>query len=191
MLNKKIEKLLSLLCKLSYREGDFVLSSGKKSSYYIDGKITTLNAEGACLIAEIFLDKIKKLNIPIDAIGGPTLGADPIVGSVLSLAGENKILPGLTGFIIRKEAKGYGQKKLIEGPWKEGSRVIIIEDVITTGASAFKAIEKVKDALGEIVYVFSVVDREEGGKKFLEDRGYNLFSIFTINDLKNSYKSKK
>ncbi len=179
------EKLLKLLSELSYSEGDFTLSSGKKSSYYIDCKLTSLNGEGLYLIAKLFLEKIKQIDFHVDAIGGPTIGADPIIGAVISLAHSDEEFSKLNGFIIRKEPKGYGKKKLIEGPWKQGNKVIIIEDVITTGASAYKAISAIEEAGGEIIYVFSIIDREEGGRAFLEEKGYKFFSLFSLSDLKN------
>ncbi|MBI5417152.1 orotate phosphoribosyltransferase [Candidatus Poribacteria bacterium] len=181
------EKLLSLLCELSYREGEFILSSGKKSSYYIDGKMTSLHSEGSFLIAYLFLEKMKELNLKIDAVGGPTMGADPIVGAMLALGFKENSLPPFTGFLIRKEAKAYGRKKLIEGPWKNGNKVIIIEDVITTGGSTYKAIEAAEEAEGKTEYVFSIIDREEGGRAFLEEKGYKLYSIFTLGELKSNY----
>jgi len=173
------DELMTRLIERSLRTGDFTLASGRKSNYYINGKLTTLDSRGAYLIARVFMAMIAD-DVP-DAVGGLTLGADPIVGSMLSMAGMED-LP-LKGFIVRKASKDHGTRSLVEGPLGEGDRVVIIEDVVTTGGSALEAVDAVV-ALGcEVKKVVAVVDREEGGPENLEARGLRLESIFTASEL--------
>jgi orotate phosphoribosyltransferase len=173
------EELLQHLLTHAFRTGDFTLASGKKSSYYINGKMTTLDARGAYLVGRTFLAMIAD-DVP-DAVGGLTLGADPIVGAMLSLAGLED-LP-LRGFIVRKEAKGHGTQSLVEGSLRKGDRVVVVEDVVTTGGSSMQAIAAVT-ALGcEVRKVLAVVDREEGGREALLKAGYALDAIFTAREL--------
>lgn len=176
------DELLHILLERSFKKGEFTLASGQKSNYYIDGKQTTLNARGAYLAARIFLAMLSD-DVP-DAVGGLTLGADPIVGSMLALAGLEDL--DLQGFIVRKEAKGHGTQSRVEGALLKGSRVVIIEDVVTTGGSSMKAIEAVREIGCEINRVFALVDREQGGRKNLEKEGCRLESIFSINELLNA-----
>jgi len=173
-------RLLALLKKEAFKKGKFVLSSGKTSNYYLDGRIITLTAEGAYLVASIILELIKDKDI--DAVGGPTLGADPIVGAVAALSHINKV--PLKTFIVRKTAKVHGTQRQIEGPaLKEGDRVVLLDDVATTGKSLIEA----KEALGKIGVVLEgsivIVDRCEGARENLAKQGLNLESIFTIEDL--------
>ena len=173
------DELLGLLVERSLRKGDFTLASGQKSTYYINGKQSTLDARGAYLVARIFMAMIAD-DVP-DAIGGLTLGADPIIGSMLALAGMEDL--ELKGVIVRKEAKGHGTQSLIEGPLAEGDRVVIIEDVVTTGGSSMKAIDAVRAAGGEVNRVLAIVDREQGGADNLREAGCRLESIFSIKEL--------
>ncbi len=173
------EELLKLIAEKSFQRGEFTLTSGQKSNYYINGKLTTLDARGAYLVARIFLSMIAD-DVP-DAIGGLTLGADPIIGAMLSLAGMED-LP-LKGFIVRKAAKEHGTQSLIEGSLSRGDRVVIIEDVTTTGGSSQKAIEAT-EALGcEVTRVITIVDREQGARENLTKAGYRLESIFSVKEL--------
>jgi len=175
------DELLEILMKNSFKRGEFILTSGAKSNYYINGKLSTLDARGAYLVARIFLAMISD-DVP-DAVGGLTLGADPIVGSMLSLAGMED-LP-LKGFIVRKAAKQHGTQSLVEGLLGEGDRAVIIEDVATTGGSSLKAIEAV-EALGcKVAKVLVVVDRQQGASENLAAKGYRLESIFTVEELLN------
>lgn len=182
MIETRIEelktRLLALLKKEALKKGEFVLSSGKVSNYYLDGRIITLTAEGAYLVASIILELIKD----IDAIGGPTLGADPIAGAVAALSHINKT-PVKT-FIVRKVAKEHGTQQQIEGPrLKEGERVILVDDVATTGKSLIEAKEAL-DKMGVIVKkAIVIVDRGEGAKENLAQQGLALESIFTIKEL--------
>lgn len=184
MEDKKIEelksRLLGLLKKEALKRGRFVLSSGKVSNYYFDGRIITLTPEGAYLTASIILELVKSKNI--DAIGGPTLGADPIVGALATLSYLNKT--PINTFIVRKATKGYGTQRQVEGPaLKRESRVIIVDDVATTGKALIEAKEAL-DALGVIVKdAIVIVDRKEGAKENLAKAGLNLDSIFMIDEL--------
>lgn len=173
------QKLLVLLKKEALKRGRFVLSSGKISNYYLDGRIITLTPEGAYLVASIILEMIK--NEDIDAVGGPTLGADPIVGAIAALS-HIKQTPMKT-FIVRKATKEHGTQRQIEGPaLKEKSKVILVDDVATTGKSLVEA----KEALDKIGVVVTrsivIVDREEGAKENLAKAGLKLESIFKIED---------
>jgi len=173
-------KLLTLLKREALKTGRFILSSGKTSNYYLDGRIITLTPEGAYLVASIILELIKDQDI--DAIGGPTLGADPVVGAIACLSYINNI--PIKTFIVRKGSKEHGTQRQIEGPaLKEGSRVILIDDVATTG----KALTEAKEALDKIgvsaVKALVIVDREEGAEENLAKVGCKLESIFKIGEL--------
>lgn len=173
------DELMHHIATHALKKGEFTLASGKKSNYYINGKLSTLDARGAYLVARTFLAMIAD-DVP-DAIGGLTLGADPIVGSMLSLAGLEDL--ELKGFIVRKATKEHGTKSLVEGPLAAGDRVVIIEDVVTTGGSSLKAIRAVEEADCRVTRVLAMVDREEGGKENLSAEGYRLESIFTAREL--------
>jgi len=181
-------KLEKILLQKSFRLGDFTLSSGKKSDYYVDCRTATTDAEGLYNISELFFDYLEKQKLEIDAVGGLTLGADPIVGGMVALSAKRK--KPVQGFIVRKEAKGHGTGKLIEGNLKSGWKVAIIEDVITTGASALKAIQAAKDSGAEIKIILAVVDREEGGREEISRLGLPIFSLFTATELKAAAKRK-
>jgi len=174
------ERLKEILQEKSILRGDFTLASGKKSTYYIDARLTTLDAEGVNLIGKIFLEEIKK-DPSITTVGGPTMGADPIVGSVLALSQEQG--NSLPGFLVRKQEKGHGTGKLIEGNLNEGDVVAMFEDVVTTGGSVIKAIDAVRESGAEVKKLLVIVDREEGAKSKFEDMGVQFYSIFQISDL--------
>src|SRR4030042_765160 len=169
------KRLLVLLKQRAFKRGKFVLSSGKASNYYLDGRLITLDAEGAYLIASLILDMIKSDNI--DAIGGPTLGADPIVGALAVLSYINK--NPLKTFIVRKTPKTHGMNRHIEGPaLKKEERVVLVDDVATTGEALIEA-KHVLSAIGaKIVKAVVIVDRCEGAKENLEKEGVRLNSIF-------------
>jgi orotate phosphoribosyltransferase len=173
-------KLLELLGREALKKGKFILSSGKESSYYLDGRVITLTPEGAYLVACIILELIEGSGA--DAVGGPTLGADAIVGATAALS-HIKQIP-LKAFIVRKAAKEHGTQRQIEGPaLKKGDRVILVDDVATSGKSLIEA----KDALlkegVDIIKAIVIVDRLEGAKDNLAKAGIKLESIFTIKDL--------
>lgn len=172
-------RLLEILKKKSLMFGEFKLSSGLHSNYYIDCRKTTLDPEGLFLAAEIILDMIK--DDGADAIGGPTLGADSIVGAVTSLS-FSKNCP-VNGFIVRKEPKGHGTGNKIEGALGKGSRVVIVEDVVTTGSSIIKAIDAVKELDCTVVKIISIVDREQGARQRLAVMNFTYTPLFTLTDL--------
>ena len=175
------KKLAKLLLRLSYKEGDFTLTSGKKSEYYFDCKQTALHAEGGYLIGRLFFEMLKKYDV--DGVGGMTLGADPLITGVTVVSHlEGRPLPG---FIIRKKSKGHGTDQYLEGlaNFKEGDKVVLLEDVCTTGGTLITAAQRVRDAGLNIVGVLAVLDREEGGREKLKEAGLELNSIFTRQEL--------
>ncbi|MFI5322389.1 MAG: orotate phosphoribosyltransferase [Thermodesulfobacteriota bacterium] len=174
------ERLKRILLENSILRGKFTLASGKKSDYYIDARLTTLHPEGAYLVAEIMLDAIMEDPL-INVVGGPTMGADPIVGSILS-ASHRQNHP-LNGFLVRKQEKGHGTGKLIEGNLKPEDNAAIVEDVITTGGSVITAINAVLDLGARVRKVLVLVDREEGVDKIFRDIGIDFYSIFRISEL--------
>jgi orotate phosphoribosyltransferase len=178
------QQLLDLFCRLAYQEGDFILSSGQASSYYINGKQVTLNAQGALAIGRILLSRLPE---DTQAVAGLTLGADPIVTAVSVVSAyENRPIPAL---IIRKEAKGHGTKAYIEGPTlPENATVVVLEDVVTTGRSAMKAVERLRDAGYTVNLVISLIDRLQGGAEFYESVGLKFQAVFTIEDIQQRYR---
>ena len=174
------ERLKDLLRQKSVVRGKFTLASGKTSDYYIDCKLTTLDPEGAVLVGHTVLDLLEKEGIQADAIGGPPIGAHPIVTAVAAVSHlRGKPLPAL---LIRKEAKTHGLEKPIEGSVKAGARVVIIDDVCTSGGSTEQAIDVAKSAGLEIVAVMSLVDREQGGSEKLRQK-YRYLRVFTAQEL--------
>jgi len=176
-------RLKEILLEKSYHHGTFTLTSGKTSDFYIDGKQTTLDAEGAYLCGKLLFDLIKNEEPQIDAVGGMTLGADPLVSAV-SIVSFMERTP-IPAFIVRKEAKGHGTGNYIEGlkNLAEGARVALVEDVVTTGGTLLKVIERVEDAGFTVGLVVTVVDRQEGGAETLAAAGYPLKSLFTRKSL--------
>ena len=180
------QALLDLLCEVAYKEGDFTLSSGKKSDYYINGKQVTLHAEGGLMVARLLLNMLPAKTA---GVGGLTLGADPMV-SAISIVGAYENRP-VTPLIIRKEAKGHGTRAYIEGPTlPEGSAIAIIEDVVTTGASALKAVERLRDAGYVVNDIFALVDRQQGGEELYAKAGLNFKPIFTIEEVKANWRAQ-
>lgn len=179
-----IERLRNLLISRSVRWGDFVLASGKRSNLYVDARLTTMSPEGMVLIGKLGLECIQSENWNPDSVGGLTLGADPVSYAIshVSAAGNRP----LRAFTVRKEAKAHGTGKRIEGPFSTGDRVVVIEDVITTGKSALQAIDAIKAEGGEVVGVLAVVDREEGGRDAIEQSGYSVASLVTRGGLTTS-----
>lgn len=179
----KRERLKSLLLTLSYEKREVTLASGRKSDFYFDGRQTALHPEGATLLGEIFFDEILKFPQKITAVGGPTLGADPLVTSI-SIESYRRNQP-IPAFIIRKETKAHGAQNWIEGlkNLTPGMNVAIIEDVITTGESSLKAAQKTKDAGFNVVGIFAMIDREEGGRAAIEKAGFSLITLFKKSEL--------
>lgn len=175
---EKKERLKELIRRDALRIGDFVLASGRKSNYYINGKMVTLQAEGLSLIGELFHDIA--LELGADAVGGPTLGADPIVGAILAVAGLRE--KPLDGFIVRKAMKNHGTRSLIEGPLKEGSTVMMVEDVVTTAGTWLKAAEEVRGRNCRVAAMVCLVDREESARENLANAGYRFMPLFRKSD---------
>src|SRR5437667_2564354 len=176
-----LRQLRAIIRQKSLRIGEFTLSSVKRSSYYVDCRMTTLDPTGALLIGRLMLDCIRKHNIQADAIGGLTMGADPIATAVAVVSAiEGHPLPA---FIVRKETKAHGTQKAIEG-WdgKPGARVIVVDDVCTTGDSILKSAERAEEAGYEVAAAFCVVDREEGGTEIIAKR-YPFYTLFTAKEL--------
>lgn len=170
-------RLARLLVEKSYREGDFVLASGRRSDYYFDCRVTALHAEGSWLIGMLFNDLLKDMDIK--GVGGMTLGADPLVSATTVLSHvQGRPLHGL---LVRKEAKGHGTGQFVEGlgNFQPGDKVAMLEDVVTTGGSLLKACERVRAAGLDIAAVCAILDREEGGRGKLREAGYELRAIFT------------
>lgn len=171
--------LIALVKEKALEYGDFTLASGKKASFYLDCRRITLDSRGANLIAAGILELLKD-SMP-DAVGGMAIGADPITGAVITMAGARG-LP-LRGFIVRKEAKAHGKGKDVEGPVGSGDRVVIVEDVVTTGGSSLQAIEKVQACGIKVLGVIAIIDRNEGGREAFERQGFTLRSLLTLADL--------
>lgn len=182
-----ITNLYKILKEKSFFTGEFTLASGKKSNYYIDCRLTTLDPEGACLIGAAIRktvnDKCKEMGISIDSIGGLTLGADPIALSASMASYQAEDDKTLKPFVVRKAPKEHGKGKQIEGGFKEGDSVVALDDVITTGGSTLKAIEAIENEGGKVEFVLVLVDRQEGGKEIIEESGYKVFSLFTRDEL--------
>ncbi len=173
------ERLLELVRTRALRVGKITLSSGKVSDYYVDAREVVLDPEGAYLTGKLMLDMIDSEAV---AVAGMTLGADPIV-TAISVVGH---IEGrdLTALIIRKEPKKHGTQKFVEGPLlPEGSKVAVVDDVVTTGSSLLKSIERLRKEGYEPIQVVAILDREEGGSEKLKAAGYDLKSIFTRADL--------
>ncbi len=180
-LEARKRRLARLLVEKSYREGDFTLTSGKKSDYYFDCRQTALHPEGAWLIGLMFLHLLKGRDI--DGVAGMTLGADPLVTAVAVLSQQTHT--PLPAIIVRKEAKGHGTKQYCEGlaNFSAGAKVALLEDVVTTGGTLVKVCERVRDAGIEVAAICCVLDRQEGGRELLAHHGFTLESIFTREEL--------
>lgn len=176
-----VAALERLLLERSVRRGDFVLASGARSSYYIDCRLTTMSAAGMVLIGQLGLEAIKSAGWPTDAIGGLTMGADPVAYAIAA-ASAHAGTP-IDAFSVRKEAKGHGTGQRIEGNFRSGARVVVVEDVITSGGSAEKAIAAVTAGGGQVVGVLAVVDREQGGRQRLEGAGHKVVALTTSSRL--------
>ncbi|MDR3619903.1 MAG: orotate phosphoribosyltransferase [Paludisphaera borealis] len=174
-------RLIRLLQRDSLRLGQFTLASGRSSHYYIDGRKVTLGAEGARLIGQGMLGMLAA-HRDVVAVGGLTMGADPIVGAALALAPEHG-RGELRGFLVRKQTKGHGTGNLVEGPLEPGSIVAVVDDVATTGGSSLLAVDAV-EALGcKVAVVIAVLDRLEGAAENFAARGLAFHSLLTIRDL--------
>jgi orotate phosphoribosyltransferase len=175
------QQLIKLLIERSVRMGDFILASGKSSSIYVDARLTTMSPEGMTLIGPLALDAIESRGWDPDAIGGLTLGADPVAFSIsYASASRSRIR---RAFTVRKQTKAYGMSNLIEGPFRDTDKVVIVEDVVTTGKSALQAIDAVTSAGAHVLGVLAVVNRNDGGIEAIRDRGFDTISLTSIHDL--------
>jgi orotate phosphoribosyltransferase len=174
------DRLKDVLLKKSVITGrEFKLASGRTSNFYVDARVTTLDPEGAYLCGKIFLQMLKDFNV--DAVGGYSIGADPIVSSIAVFSYmEDKPIPA---FIIRKVEKTHGTGKIIEGNFPESGRVAIFDDVVTSGGSILRGASQVEKQGGTVAVVMAIIDREEGGREKIEGAGYPFLPIFTKKDL--------
>lgn len=175
--------LLGLFVNRAYQEGEFLLSSGQKSSYYINGKQVTLTAEGALAIGRLLFSL---LPLETQGVAGLTLGADPLVTAVSVVSAyENRPIPAL---IVRKIAKGHGTQAYIEGPTlSPGAKVVVLEDVVTTGKSAMLAVERLRAASYQVDTIMALVDREQGGTEFYQQQGLQFTPLFSIREIQQAY----
>jgi orotate phosphoribosyltransferase len=173
-------RLRAILLKKSVVSGrEFTLASGKTSDFYVDARITTLDPEGATLCGKIFLQMLD--GFKVDSVGGYSIGADPIVTAIAVVSHlENRPLPA---FIIRKEEKVHGTRRMIEGNFHAGDRVALFDDVITSGGSIIKGAKQVEAQGGKVEVIMAVLDREDGGRETIESQGYRFLTIFTKKDL--------
>ena len=180
-------ELRSLLLAKSVKTGDFTLASGAKSNLYVDCRVTTLDPRGAVLVGQQMHQLVRaeeaKRGIKVDALGGLTLGADPISLSTAmtsSMAGD---ATPIRCFVVRKEAKGHGRGKRIEGNFSAGDSVVVVDDVITTGDSTLKAIQAIEEEGGKVAFALILVDRQEGGRENIESKGYPVVAAYTRAEL--------
>ena len=174
-------QLVQLLRDKSVEIGQFTLASGRRSSYYIDARRTTMSAQGLELIGELGLAAIRQAGWEAVLVGGLTLGADPVAYAISRASREAP--PELDAFTVRKEAKRHGKGRRIEGCFAEGGSVVVVEDVVTTGQSALKAIQTVRGAGAQVVGVLAIVDRAEGGRQAIEAAGHSLKVLVSLADL--------
>jgi orotate phosphoribosyltransferase len=175
------ESLRRLLLERSVQRGEFVLASGRRSSYYIDCRLATMSAEGMVLIGRMGWEAIRRAGWNPQAIGGLTMGADPVAYAIAaaSFGSERPV----DAFSVRKEAKDHGTGRVIEGNFKSGDAVVVVEDVITSGESAARAAATVEQAGGKVLGVLAVVDREQGGRQVLEADGRRIVTLTTAGEL--------
>ena len=179
------DNLLTLLAQKAYRVGDFSLASGKKSSHYVNCKPVSLSGAGLLSISSLFLKQIDEND---SAVAGLTLGADPLVSGVVMLGAQSGI--NLSGLIVRKEAKGHGTGAWLEGPLPpKGSVITVLEDVVTTGGSSLKAVERLRTEGYLVNRVFAIVDREEGGENAMSKADLDLTSLFFLKEIVERAKS--
>jgi orotate phosphoribosyltransferase len=183
ILGKLRKKLLLMTFIYGYRRGSFILSSGRSSSYYIDGKQVVMTPEGLYGMAVYILTSLQQKNITADAVGGLTLGADPIAAAVCALSQTATRYHPLNCFIVRKEAKKHGTASRIEGPFQKKMQVVIVDDVLTTGASVLSAAGAAEEEGAQVGTVFVLVDRQEGGREAVTQAGYTLEAIISRAEL--------
>jgi orotate phosphoribosyltransferase len=178
---RELLELRRLLRVRSLTTGDFVLSGGARSSFYIDARTTTMSGAGQALIGRIALRALADAGWRPGAVGGLTLGADPVAYAIAHAAAVAGLQ--IDAFTVRKEAKAHGAGRRIEGGLEAGTDVVVVEDVITSGGSALQAVRAVEEAGARVMGVLAVVDREEGGRQAIADAGYEARALFTAGDL--------
>jgi orotate phosphoribosyltransferase len=176
-----IRELIDLVAARALRRGTFRLASGREASFYLDAKQVVLDAHGAMLVGKAILEKLRAHGALPAAVGGMSIGADPITSAVVTMAGVEGL--SLKGFMVRKEPKDHGTKKYVEGPVEPGQRVVIVEDVTTTGGSSLLAIDRVREFGLVVERVVTVIDRLAGAEAAFAARGIPLESLVTIRDL--------
>lgn len=172
-------QLLALLRERAVLHGDFILASGKRSSLYLDARVVTLSAEGSHLVARAFLQELDDARV--EGVAGLAIGADPIVASIAAISGQTA--HPLDGFIVRAQRKDHGVRRRIEGPWRPGVRVAIVEDTSTTGGSALQAAAAVEEASGEVCGVYVLIDRHQGAQAAVEGAGYGFRALFSAEEV--------
>jgi orotate phosphoribosyltransferase len=178
--------LLDLICQGAYQEGDFVLTSGQRSTYYINGKLVTLHPQGALMLGRLMLAQIAP---EVTGVAGLTLGADPMVSAVslVAMYGGRQLFP----LIIRKEAKGHGTKAYIEGvSLPAGSVITVLEDVVTTGQSALKAVDRLQAAGYQVDQILALVDRQQGGAELYAERGLSFTALFSLPEIQAHWATR-
>ena len=176
-----LRDLVDLIATRALKRGTFRLASGREASFYLDAKQVVLEARGSMLVGRAILERLQALGPLPDAVGGMSIGADPITSAVVTMAGVEG-LP-LKGFLVRKEPKDHGTKRYVEGPVEPGQRVVIVEDVVTTAGSSLVAIDRARDFGLVVERVVVVIDRLAGGREALAARGIPLEALVTIRDL--------
>lgn len=181
-------RLRDILVRQSVCWGEFTLVSGARSDFYVDSKITTFDPHGACLIGQVGWQMVKelgaKLGVVPKAIGGLTMGADPIALAIAMTSAMTDGEDAIQMFSVRKSPKAYGRNKLIEGNFPENAPVVVVDDVLTTGGSTIKAIEAIENSGGKVAFVIALVDREEGGRQNIEKLGHHVEPFFKRSELK-------
>ncbi|MDB4950118.1 MAG: orotate phosphoribosyltransferase [Gemmatimonadetes bacterium] len=180
-------RLAALLVERSIRLGDFVLASGARSGYYVDCRVTTTHAEGQHLVGALALAAIREAGLDPAAVGGLTMGADPVAYAIAHESWHHG--PPIHAFSVRKEAKAHGTGKRVEGSFAPGDRVVVIEDVVTTGESALKACAAVEAEGGTVLAVLTLVEREPAGRARVEAAGYPVIALFPVAELLDLAKS--
>jgi orotate phosphoribosyltransferase len=173
------DQLGALLRRDAVLRGDFVLASGRRSDYYLDARLVTLSAAGAWLVGQVFVERLQGEGV--NAVAGLAIGADPIVAAIATCAGSLGL--HIDGFIVRKERKEHGAGRRIEGPWRDGLRVAIVDDTLTTGASSLEAARAAEEEGASIEGVYALIDREQGAREAIEHAGYSFNAFFTAHEL--------
>jgi len=179
-----IKRLIELVSELAIQRGEFTLASGRTSSYYVDMRRATLHHEAGPLIGHVMLDMLEEAGFgagEVDAVGGLTMGADPVAAAIMHAAASRGL--DIDAFVVRKEAKDHGMKRQIEGPSIEGRNVVILEDTSTTGGSPIQALEAARNAGANVLAVAVVVDRATGAKEKIEAHGVPYFAALHLEDL--------